>query len=150
MRRLLIFSFIYFFFLLFFSLSLIYGATIKAQNYNSTQALNIINQSISYINTINESGYLFFNPNLTQAYVYINRSEENYNSSPNTAVAFAYRAQDSAKEALGVIDEYRTYAFAGISAFSLLFGLLLLFLIFKKDKITVSKTNENRRRRYDK
>ena len=128
------FSFIFsFLFLLNFAL----GASIlSTQNYNSTQAKDAINQSISYINGINESGFLFFNPNLTQAYAYLNRSEESYNSSPTVAIGYANQAELSANSALEKIDYYRPYALVGIVIFSMILGMILYLLMFNKGKYT--------------
>ncbi len=128
------FSFIFsFLFLLIFAVG---ASTISTQNYNSTQARTAINQSIAYINSINESGFLFFNPNLTQAYVYLNRSEQSYNSSPAAAVGYAHQAELSANTALGKIDYYRPYALVGIVIFSMIFGMILYLLMFNKNKGT--------------
>ncbi len=126
-----IISFIFISLIFLFSFS---GAeTVSVQSYSSAQARTIINQSIAYLNNINESGYLFFNPNLAQAYTYLNRSIELENSSPNTAIAYAYQAENSANTAFGRIDAYREYALVGVVAFTIIFGLFLYRLVFKKD-----------------
>lgn len=123
------FSFIFSFFI-FLSFS---ASVITTQNYTTTQVKTIINQSIAYINNINESGFLFFNPNLTKAYLYLNESFSSYNTSPNLAVAYAELAESSASNSLAVINNYRAYALVGSTAFTLIFGLWLYIIIFKND-----------------
>ena len=131
------FSFIFsFLFLLFFTIG---ASTISTQNYNSAQARTAINQSIAYINGINESGFLFLNPNLTQAYTYLNRSEESYNSSPAAAIGYAHQAELSANAALGKIEYYRPYALLGIVIFSMISGMILYLLMFNKNKSKYNK-----------
>ncbi|MEM0200923.1 MAG: hypothetical protein QXD23_00785 [Candidatus Micrarchaeaceae archaeon] len=138
MKSVLIFSFIFSFLIL----SLVFSnlTFITNQSYNKTQAQLIINQSNSYIESVNQSGYLFFNPNLTQAYAYINRAEQTLNSSPDVSVSYAYSAQSSASIALDNIRKYGQYAFAGIFIITVFFGVLLYLLMFShKDKVKMKK-----------
>lgn len=133
-----IFSFIFTFSI--FSIVFSNTTVISTQNYNKTQAEQIINQSINYINTVNQSSYLIFNPNLTQAYAYLNRAEQTLNSSPNISVSYAYTAQSSANTALQNIRKNSEYAFAGIFIITVFFGILLYLLMFSnKNKIKMKK-----------
>ena len=40
----------------------------------------------AYVESVNESGYLIFYPNLTQAYSYLDKAQAAYNKSPEAAV----------------------------------------------------------------
>ncbi len=138
MQRKLLLSFIFSF--LIFSFIFSNTTSITTQSYNKTQAQKIINQSISYINTVNQSGYLIFNPNLSQAYAYLNRAEQTVNSSPDTSVSYAYNAKYSAYSALQNIRKYSEYAFASVFIITVFFGILLYVLMFSsKTKIKMKK-----------
>ncbi len=142
MQRRLIFSLIFSFFI--FSFAFSNTISITNQNYNKTQAQAILNQSISYINMINQSGYLIFNPNLSQAYAYLNRAQQTINSSPDASVSYSYAAESSANDSFQNIRNYAQYAFAVMFMIALFFGILLYFLMFtnkfsNKNKMKMKK-----------
>ena len=77
-------------------------AAAGAQQFNSTgytpsSANGIINGAQAYVDMVNQSGYLIFYPNLTQAYGYLNQASGIYNKSPDAAVLYANEAVDSAR-----------------------------------------------------
>ncbi|MGC8479854.1 MAG: hypothetical protein ACP5M9_04300 [Candidatus Micrarchaeia archaeon] len=115
----------------------IFTSSIRFQSYNISQAKAIINQTETYLYNINQSGYLFINPNLTQAYTYMNRSQEALNYSPNISVAYAKEAESSANVALGKIDLFREYALIIVAFSTLIIGLLLYILMFKRERVEV-------------
>ncbi|MDE1768586.1 MAG: hypothetical protein KGH62_04400, partial [Candidatus Micrarchaeota archaeon] len=58
---------------------------VSNSNYTVQQANATISQVTQYVNTVNESGYLIFEPNLTVAYRDLNKAISLYNTSPDTA-----------------------------------------------------------------
>ena len=88
------------------------GASINATAYNSTEALAIINQSLAYVNEINQSSYLIFFPNLKSAYAYLGKAKEIYNKTPDIAVVYAYKADEIARYEYAEISKYRLVSFA--------------------------------------
>ena len=101
-------------------LLLLFAAAAHAQqvsNYSAAYADQIIAQSLSYVNAVNQSGYIIFYPNLTQAYSYIAKAQKIYLTSPGSAVLYANEAAASANGEYQRISRYR-------------FGSLLVLLIF--------------------
>lgn len=93
---------------------------------------------------INQSGYLIFNPNLSQAYAYLNRAQQTINSSPDASVSYSYAAESSANDSFQNIRNYAQYAFAVMFMIALFFGILLYFLMFtnkfsNKNKMKMKK-----------
>jgi hypothetical protein len=84
---------------------------LQAQNavfsYNKTAANATISNATDYINLINLTSYLFFSPNLTLAYYYLNKSHAAYNKSPSLAADYANKAYAAAKEQGSKIDSYK-------------------------------------------
>lgn len=112
-------------FLGFLLISFIFQALVQ-QNYTPEQANSIINSTLSYLNTINQSGYIIFYPSLSEAYAYLNNATKLYNTSPNTAVAYALKAKEIASEEYMRISSYRLESFISV----LLFTLFMLFLLY--------------------
>ena len=82
-------------------------------NYTAGYANATLAGASSYIRTVNQSGYLIFYPNLTQAYGYLGKAEAAYNrSSPAEAVLYANEARASAEEQYQDIGAYRNESFA--------------------------------------
>lgn len=105
---------------IFLSFSLLSAQQIGAQNYTAQQAnLTIANVS-AYIAAVNQSGYLIFYPNLTTAYVYLDKAQSLYLSSPALAQTYAIRAQQSAALAYDTISEYKAYAFVFVVVLTIL------------------------------
>ena len=99
--------------LILISLFAIAGAqspAINGANYTSAYASNTINQTQAYIDTINQSAYLIFYPDLSKAYSYLNQARAIYQSSPSGAVEDAYLARNYATEQYQSISAYRSEA----------------------------------------
>ncbi len=92
---------------------------------NVTVTNSVIAQAISYVNTVNESGYLIFTPNLTSAYAYLNLSVETFNTVPANAINDAMLARQGAREAYIKISSYKYYSAAVIILFTIAIGMLL-------------------------
>lgn len=73
------------------------GAQQLGANYTVTGANATISSALAYVNMVNQSGYLVFFPNLTQAYSYLQKAQGVYNSSPAAAVFYANKAVASAQ-----------------------------------------------------
>lgn len=129
--------------LLFFclvSITLIASAAQITSNYSRQYANVTINHAIEYVNMVNESSYLLFYPNLTQAYSYLNTSLSLYNSSPADAVVFANKAVGQAMLQYNVINSYRQ-----VSAAAMLLLTLLLLLLLHRLMAPVRKARGARR-----
>jgi hypothetical protein len=84
-----------------------------------------LNMASNYVELVNESGYLLFYPNLTQAYADLASAERLFNTSPAGSVAFANKAVSDAKTQYETISAYRSDAFAVSLALAIVFALLL-------------------------
>ena len=80
---------------------------------------------------MNQSGYLIFYPNLTQAYGYLDRAEAVRNASPASAVLYAEEAQSSAAAQYGAIGGYRNLSFAIIAVLAAGAAAAVLFSMRK-------------------
>ncbi|MEM0149667.1 MAG: hypothetical protein QXW10_02105 [Candidatus Micrarchaeaceae archaeon] len=96
-----------------------------AQNYSTANANSVIERAISYVNMINQSGYLIFSANLTSAYSYIDDAKKVVNASPELAVAYANDAIAAAKAAYSKIGAYRFYSLGIVGVFTLAMGIIL-------------------------
>lgn len=99
-------------------------------NYTSAQASQIINSTWTYVNTINQSSYLIFYPNLNASYQYLNQSQGVYKTSPNLAVAYAYLAKKYADKEYARIGTYRNNSLIVMLIFSVIM-LAAVYLVMK-------------------
>ncbi|MDE1850983.1 MAG: hypothetical protein KGH54_04300, partial [Candidatus Micrarchaeota archaeon] len=67
-----------------------------------------INQTLSYINQVNQSAYLIFYPDLSKAYSYLAQAQQVYSSSPSSAVSYANQAYSIAQGQYSQINSYRS------------------------------------------
>ena len=74
---------------------------------------------------MNESGYLFFSPNLAEAYNDLNKSASLISTDPGNAIAYASAARSSAMLQYEKMDAYRAYSIAAAAAFTLVMALIL-------------------------
>lgn len=106
-----------------------YGASIGSGNYTASSAKAFIDSASAYINSINQSGYLIFMPNLTASYKYLDEAKSTYNTSPDTAVIYANKAIESAKLSYMQISYYKSYSFVVLVVFTVAIGALLYKLM---------------------
>ena len=120
-------------FLLLISLfSILYSqSSIATTNYTSAYANHTINQTLGYINQVNESGYLIFYPNLASAYAYIQKAQQSATTSPDTAILYAGMATTQAQAEYSRISGYKTLSF-WIMVFLSLISLIWLFALMQK------------------
>ncbi|MDE1851900.1 MAG: hypothetical protein KGH69_04410 [Candidatus Micrarchaeota archaeon] len=104
---------------------LAFSETISAQNYSSAQANLTISNVSSYITMVNSSAYLIFQPNMTVAYSYLNKSKSIVVTSPNQAVVYANLALGAGKAEYSRISYYRTISIPIMVAFTCAIALLL-------------------------
>jgi len=95
------------------------------QHYTVAQANETLSNATAYVNIVNESGYLVFWPNLTQAYSYLNKSRTSLNGSPDSAVMYAGLAAGSAKASYERIGAYREDATLAALAFTVVMAVML-------------------------
>lgn len=105
--------------------SIAFSSSIGAQNYSSAQANLTISSVSSYLRMVNSSSYLIFQPNLTAAYAYLNRSQALANTSPNQAVVYANLALESGKAEYSRTSYHRVASIPIMLAFTCAIALLL-------------------------
>ncbi|MHB1830259.1 MAG: hypothetical protein ACYCO0_02605 [Candidatus Micrarchaeaceae archaeon] len=99
---------------------------LSGTNYTSSQANATIASAYSYVNTVNESGYLVFQANLTAPYRYLLMASQIYNKSPNTAVFYAQKAQLIAQQQYSSMGYYRQRSFFVIAVIAIAFLVMLI------------------------
>ncbi len=104
------------------------------QNNSSVSA--VINQTAAYINTVNQSGYLIFYPNLTSSYSFLNKSKQAYGNNLSESMFYANRAKSSAEDAYTKIESYKYYSAITLLVLAIALGALiyLYMLPIKKGK----------------
>ncbi len=105
--------------------TVLHAQSISSPNYTAEDANISIHQAEQYVNSINQSGYLIFYPNLSQAYSYINTAKRVYLDSPSSAVLYAEKAKASAKAAYDEIDVYRRASLLLMIVFTLVVAIAL-------------------------
>jgi hypothetical protein len=100
-------AFLFLSFIFLFSVS---ASNIGVQSYTVQQANLSVSNATAYINNINQSGYLIFKPDLTQAYAYLSAAQASYLTQPTFAVSQAGLAESSALAAYNKISSYKSTA----------------------------------------
>ncbi|MCL4365491.1 hypothetical protein M1590_04170 [Candidatus Marsarchaeota archaeon] len=108
--------------------AIILAQSIGIAGYTSVQANATINSTANYINSINESGFLLFQPNLTNSYAYLNLAIKLRNSSPNTAVLYAQEARSAAEQQYQNMRYYSGWSILVMGVLALLFLFMLIRL----------------------
>ncbi len=98
---------------------------IRSQNYTAGEARLLVSNATAYVNIVNESGYLFFSPKLSQSYAYLNQADVMLNSSPDSAAKYAQLAAGSAELAYQRIDSYREVSAVGSLVFTAITAIML-------------------------
>ena len=81
-------------------------------NYSSKYANATLANATAYVQSVNESGYLIFYPNMTQADAYLGKAAATCNTSPAASVIYSDEARAAAREQYGSISRYREASFA--------------------------------------
>jgi hypothetical protein len=121
-------------------------AVVPAQlgaGYSAAYANATISKVSAYVESVNESGYLAFYPNLTQAYSYLAKAEAAYNKSPDAAVAYANEAQSSAMAQYSAMGRYREVSFAVMAVLAVLSSAAVLLSMRKAKE---PKSTQRRKR----
>ena len=84
-----------------------------------------INSTSSFLQTINESAYLIFTPNLTQAYKYLAEAKSIYPTEPSVAVFYADQSRNSAAKAYSDMRGYKNNSLAAIVALTGITAVIL-------------------------
>ena len=103
---------------------------ISSTNYTTSQANATISSAYLYVNTVNESGYLIFQPNLSASYKYLALASQIYNKSPDSAVSFAQQAQALAEQQYGDMTYYKSESLPVITLITLVFLLALAKVMY--------------------
>ena len=124
-------------------LLLLYFVFVSAQHGKSTVSfatigasngtINIaINETYAYIQLVNESGYLIFSPNLTQAYNYYYRAVNLSANDPDTAVTLLAQAKQSASQQQQLIYGYRDTSFIVMAVLTVVSALILAYFMWPR------------------
>ncbi len=101
------------------------GAQSQVTNPTVAYANQTVSNAAYYLSQVNESGYLIFYPNLTQAYANLFKAESTYNTSPATAVVYANEAVSEAADEYARISSYRAESIIVMAASTIVLILLL-------------------------
>lgn len=82
-----------------FAVSTLGGQIITSPNYTAEQANGIITNATAYVQSVNQSAFLVFYPNLTMANYYLRISESIYKTNTSEAVFYARQAAAAASAA---------------------------------------------------
>lgn len=99
-------------------------------NYTHDYANQTINQTLGYVNTINQSGYLIFYTNLTRAYSYLTKAQQIQGVSPSLAVLYSNQAASEAQKQYLQMSTYRLVSFFIMLILSAL-ALVWLYLLMR-------------------
>jgi uncharacterized protein with PQ loop repeat len=105
----------------------LHASQISVSNYTAAQANATIASVYGYVNSVNESGYLIFEPNLTAPYNYLGRASELQNRSPDVAVVDAQTALSLAEQQYNTMSSYRQQSLPIIVAFT----VAMLFVLVR-------------------
>lgn len=101
------------------------SSQVISSNFSKEYANQTINQAIAVLNDVNQSGYLVFYPNLTQAYADLNSSMALYNTSPAAAVVLANKAMYEATAQYDAIGRYRQVSIAVMLVLTAVFAVII-------------------------
>jgi hypothetical protein len=103
----------------------LFASSMSLQNHTVAEANLSISNTSAYLNTVNESSYLIFAPDLKQAYSYLDEANYLRNKSPDSAILYSNLATAAARNAYGDIESYRKVSVAGALVFTIIMGLIL-------------------------
>ena len=113
---------------------------ISTESYNSIYANATIASTYGYIDSVNQSGYLVFQPNLTLAYKYAWLALGNVSSDPNLSVFYSEKARGIAQQQYSQISQYKSESI-GVMA---LVTLALLMALLKVMAPVVSRRSNKK------
>lgn len=116
-------------------------------NYSLMQANTTISQVLDYIQRVNESSYLIFNPNLTTAYAYMDNASKIYQKSPGQAIQYAYLAKASAEAQYAAISMYKQDSLIVMLFFTAIFAAILYFYARPQKPKPVRKAHRSKARK---
>ncbi len=119
-------------FLLFLFLFFYNHAHAASIDYNLS---NTINTTYSYINTVNYSAYLFFYPNLTQAYSYYYKAVNVSTKNSTQTYTLLQQARSSAGNELIKINKYKQQSTEALAVVSV-FLIVILYMLMRPYKST--------------
>ncbi|MDE1825837.1 MAG: hypothetical protein KGH61_04750 [Candidatus Micrarchaeota archaeon] len=120
-------------------------ASVAGTNYTSAYASSVINQTQAYLDTVNQSAYLIFYPDLSKAYSYLGQAREIYQSSPSGAIENAYLARSYATEQYQSISAYRSASLPVVIILALLSLAWLYYVMKPIKKVGQRKINKPKR-----
>jgi hypothetical protein len=123
-----------------FAMLIFYSTLAHSQgaNVSSTNIGEAINSTAAIISKVNQSGYLIFYPNLTQAYSYLSLAKNESNINTSITLSLLAKASQSAQAQQALIDQYKMVSLYALVVFGFLLAALLIVLmkpaVFTKGK----------------
>lgn len=108
-------------------------------NYTTQHANATVENVTSYIEIVNESGYLFFEPNLTAANMYLTKAQGNITSNPYLAVTYANKAYNLTEQQYTTTQSHKSESLPIIAVFT----IAMLILLYKF-MIPIKKTRRKK------
>ncbi len=115
-------------------ISSVLASSISSQNYTVAQANVTINNAYSYVNSVNQSGFLVFQPNLEAPYKYLDNATAIYKSAPGAAILEAEMAQSLARQQYSSMSSYK-----GASLVIMVLVTALLAIVLAKVMMPVKR-----------
>ncbi len=106
-----------------------YLAHAQVPTINVSTINQSINSTAAYINMVNQSGYLIFYPNLTQAYSYLNQARNQSQMNQPYAYDLLAKARSSAQLQQESIDKYKSESLYILIIFAFLLAILMYVLM---------------------
>ncbi len=109
----------------------LFGAAANAQSPASgnTSIAAAINSTASYINSINQSSYLIFYPNLTSAYNYLSLATNESHTNVTYSYLLLGKANESARHQAQLIFRYQQLSLLVLIALAILLAAILYFFM---------------------
>ncbi len=108
----------------------LFGAAANAQStYGNMSLGESINSTASYINTINQSSYLIFYPNLTWAYKYLNLARNESHTNATYSYLLLEKANASAEIQAQLLSRYQQLSALVLVALTVLLAAILYFFM---------------------
>jgi len=109
----------------------LFGAAANAQSaaHGNASLAKAINSTASYVNSINQSSYLIFYPNLTSAYNYLSLARNESQTNITYSYLLLGKANESAQHQAQLMFRYQQLSLLILIALSILLATILYFFM---------------------
>ena len=131
-----------------FAALFIFGAAAKAQSTtaqaNATSFGAALNSTTSYVDSINQSSYLIFYPNMTAAYNYLSLAKNESQTNTTYAYLLLQKANESAQLQAHLLFRYQQLSLLILIALAILLAAILYF--FMRPKRIAERTDHTHKK----